>query len=326
MAGARVYLFTEAGSYLGRYEATDESGNAEFLIPERAYRFRVDYNGSRYWSDEINILPDEEVAVDLQLDLLALNLTNNPHPDRIDGTPPEIEQILLASLFDIQGLLSNAVVTATTSEQTFYYINDHLGTPQKIVDEAGAIVWKSSYMPFGVTNVGVTLQTNDFRFPGQYYDEETGVHYNYHRYYHGQTGRYLRADPVGLEGDVTLYRYAQSNPLRYADPFGLQMVNQVGPSLIHEPSLGAPGDSDVRPGLAQFEGTTYEQLWRFTLQHYQVQGASRLTKEYRLLAIEEEYKIQCEQPVEYNFCFVIDTFGVHGCCGPHLKRTLCGAK
>jgi RHS repeat-associated protein len=60
-------------------------------------------------------------------------------------------------------------------------------------------------------------------FPGQYYDQETGLHYNYFRYYDPETGRYLTADPLGIiEGeDLNLYRYVENNPIKWVDPYGL---------------------------------------------------------------------------------------------------------
>ena len=56
---------------------------------------------------------------------------------------------------------------------------------------------------------------------GQYYDEETGLHYNYHRYYDPKTGRYLTPDPIGLGGGINLFVYASNNPINAIDPFGL---------------------------------------------------------------------------------------------------------
>ena len=57
-------------------------------------------------------------------------------------------------------------------------------------------------------------------FPGQYYDSETGLHYNYFRYYNPQTGRYITPDPIGLQGGINLWPYAQGNPLKFIDPYG----------------------------------------------------------------------------------------------------------
>jgi len=61
----------------------------------------------------------------------------------------------------------------------------------------------------------------NFRFPGQYYDNETGLHYNWHRYYDPQTGRYLRPDPIGLLGGINLFKYSLNNPINSIDPLGL---------------------------------------------------------------------------------------------------------
>ncbi|MFH2044003.1 MAG: RHS repeat-associated core domain-containing protein [Pseudomonadota bacterium] len=242
---APVYLFTETGSYLGRVQRTDSSGMARFLIPAKVYKFRVDYNSTQYWSDVVNVLANEDTEVNLQLDLLAMNLTNDPNPVRFDGKPPEFkpEPLLLASLFDISGILSQSVVAIVTpiyDEKIYYYINDHLGTPQRIIDETGAVVWNADYQPFGEADVNVnSTVVNNFRLPGQYYDEETGLHYNFHRYYNPEVGRYLRADPgnllfpedMGVPFFVPLsltipqqynnYTYSFDNPANYIDHDGL---------------------------------------------------------------------------------------------------------
>jgi RHS repeat-associated protein len=99
--------------------------------------------------------------------------------------------------------------------------NDHLGTPQVMTDEAGGVVWRGVYDPFGRASIdgGSSVEMN-VRFPGQYHDVETGLHYNYKRYYDPGTGRYLTYDPIGLAGGINPYLYANVNPLRFIDPTG----------------------------------------------------------------------------------------------------------
>jgi RHS repeat-associated protein len=65
-------------------------------------------------------------------------------------------------------------------------------------------------------------------YPGQYYDTETGLHYNYFRYYNPQTGRYITPDPIGLEGGINLFVYVQGNPINRIDPLGLQSPSASG--------------------------------------------------------------------------------------------------
>ncbi|MEX1033734.1 MAG: RHS repeat-associated core domain-containing protein [Cellvibrionaceae bacterium] len=84
------------------------------------------------------------------------------------------------------------------------------------------MVWQASYTPFGKADMVVEEITSNLRFPGQYFDEETGLHYNYFRDYDPSTGRYIQSDPIGLEGGINTYGYALNNPLIYIDPFGLR--------------------------------------------------------------------------------------------------------
>jgi len=87
-------------------------------------------------------------------------------------------------------------------------------------------VWKWDSDPFG-TDVpnqnpsGLGTFVYNLRFPGQYYDQETGLNYNYYRDYDSATGRYISSDPIGLAGGINTYGYANQNPVSNIDPFGL---------------------------------------------------------------------------------------------------------
>jgi RHS repeat-associated protein len=103
----------------------------------------------------------------------------------------------------------------------YYHHLDHLGTPQALTDQTGAIAWQAHYLPFGHTLDTVTDTDQPIRFPGQFVDAAAGAVYNYHRWYEPGTGRYLRSDPIGLEGGINTYLYANANAIRFSDPLGL---------------------------------------------------------------------------------------------------------
>jgi RHS repeat-associated protein len=109
-----------------------------------------------------------------------------------------------------------------TALSTHYFHVDHLGTPQYLTDNTGAVVWSADYEPFGKVSVALSSsRTQSLRFPGQYYDAETGLHDNWWRTYDPGSGRYLQSDPIGLMGGLSTYGYGYQNPLKVTDPEGL---------------------------------------------------------------------------------------------------------
>lgn len=120
------------------------------------------------------------------------------------------------------------VPIATVRDGLIYQIQvDHLGTPRGVSDADQTLVWQWTSGPFGE---GAPRQDPDgdgqpfvldLRFPGQYFDAETGRHYNYFRDYDPALGRYVQSDPIGIAGGLNTYLYAAANPVRYADPRGL---------------------------------------------------------------------------------------------------------
>ncbi|MGY2299332.1 RHS repeat domain-containing protein, partial [Pseudomonas yamanorum] len=102
-----------------------------------------------------------------------------------------------------------------------HYQLDHLGTPQELTAPDGEIVWSAQYRAYGqIAKLDVNAVTNPLRFQGQYFDPESGLHYNRHRYYNPDIGRYLTPDPVKLAGGLNGYQYVP-NPTGWVDPLGL---------------------------------------------------------------------------------------------------------
>jgi RHS repeat-associated protein len=101
-------------------------------------------------------------------------------------------------------------------------------------------VWRAAYEAFGKAVVDEDPDANssavklNLRFPGQYFDAESGLHYNRFRTYDPATGRYLEADPIGQAGGVNLYPYAFSDPIDHMDPLGLEGISFTG---LDDPEL-----------------------------------------------------------------------------------------
>lgn len=116
-----------------------------------------------------------------------------------------------------------AQVSSGSPETLAYLHADHEGTPRLATDAGRAVVWRFEGRAFGDTAPTGSVMVN-LRYAGQYFDAETGLHYNWNRYYDPKVGRYISSDPIGLRGGLNTYLYARANPLRYTDPSGLLPV------------------------------------------------------------------------------------------------------
>ncbi len=108
-----------------------------------------------------------------------------------------------------------------TENKVYYYHTDQIGTPLEMTGAEGHIVWQAKYAPWGlIKQLVVNEVEQNLRFQGQYFDVETGLHYNTFRYYDPEIGRFITQDPIGLSGGDNLYLYAP-NPYGWVDPWGL---------------------------------------------------------------------------------------------------------
>jgi RHS repeat-associated protein len=127
---------------------------------------------------------------------------------------------------------------AVASTKQYYLHSDHLNTPRQATDASQKLLWSWNSDAFGVGTPngdvdgdGIALDM-PLRFPGQQYDANSGLNYNYFRDYDPQTGRYVESDPIGLAGGLNTYGYVMGNPLSYTDPKGLDIFCGVGKDKV----------------------------------------------------------------------------------------------
>ncbi|TKJ75439.1 type IV secretion protein Rhs, partial [Pseudomonas sp. CFBP13509] len=150
----------------------------------------------------------------------------------------------------------------------YHYQLDHLGTPQELTSPDGDIVWSAHYRAYGqISRLDKGTIDNPLRFQGQYFDQESGLHYNRHRYYNPDIGCYLTPDPVKLAGGINAYQYVP-NPMGWVDPLGLSTCpggdkcksnpsaeDPAGKAQVNEGSPLSPTSSNSPPTLGYHKET-----------------------------------------------------------------------
>ena len=146
----------------------------------------------------------------------------------------------------------NVTVSAATGwSSTMYFVEaDHLNTPRRIENASNQAMWTwAPAEPFGDSapneqpTTGLAAFTFNPRFPGQYFDKESNLSYNYFREYDRSIGRYVQSDPVGIRGGANTYLYVGGSPLSYIDSFGLA----PGDSYRSVPEAGRQAVTDINP-------------------------------------------------------------------------------
>ncbi|MFF5274067.1 putative T7SS-secreted protein [Streptomyces sp. NPDC000133] len=153
-------------------------------------------------------------------------------------------------LTQTERILSAESPQDTVDERFFAIVTDLIGTPTELIDESGAVAWHTRSTLWGTTtwSTASTAYT-PLRFPGQYFDPETGLHYNYFRYYDPETARYLTSDPLGLVPAPNPVAYVH-NPQTWADSLGL---SPCVPRSLADAKAQALRDAGVPEGLQPFD-------------------------------------------------------------------------
>ena len=137
-------------------------------------------------------------------------------------------------------------VAGTATPELLYVHADHLGRPIRLTDPAKVTAWAVEWLPWGGVHTISGSETLNARFPGQWFQVESGLHYNWHRHYDPSLGRYTQPDPLGFVDGPSVYAYAGSRPGEAVDPDGRYQVPD---------RTGRPGRSqvpDAAPGGGGF--------------------------------------------------------------------------
>ena len=173
---------------------------------------------------------------------------------RLSGEANEQQQIRY--LYNGQGYepIARAISDRHPKTSDVHYQIEYFHTlanslPTELTNEEGEIIWLGEYTLFGQLKhqrnrdrwYSPDKTEQNLRFAGQYYDQETGLHYNTLRYYDPNCGRFTQQDPIGLAGGINLYSYGP-NPHTYVDPLGLVALNAPGYTVygLYKPGATKP--------------------------------------------------------------------------------------
>ncbi|MEX1653959.1 putative T7SS-secreted protein [Streptomyces pseudovenezuelae] len=219
-----------------RYEWDAEDRLTSVTTPDGTrWRYRYDPLGRRIAKQRL--APDGESVLE-QVDFTWDGTTLCEQTTRSPSVPNPV-----TLTWDHQGLHPIAQterITAPDAPQDeidsrfFAIVTDLVGTPTELIDESGDIAWRTRSTLWGTTAWAAdSTAYTPLRFPGQYFDPETGLHYNYFRYYDPGTARYLSPDPLGLAPDPNPTTYV-ANPHARVDPLGLTPCEIEGPKSAKE--------------------------------------------------------------------------------------------
>jgi RHS repeat-associated protein len=121
-----------------------------------------------------------------------------------------------------------AVVNVSATPVIYQVHTDHLGRPIRMTDAAKATIWQATWKPWGEVQSITGAVAQNLRFPGQYFQLETGLAYNWHRTYDPVTGRYTQPDPLRFVDGPAIYQYAMASPFMRTDRDGQEVIGGNG--------------------------------------------------------------------------------------------------
>jgi RHS repeat-associated protein len=146
----------------------------------------------------------------------------------------------------LNGLPLSAIDVAASPKKLYAIHTDHLHRPILLTDAAKAAVWSASYEPFGKVRTLTGPATQNLGLPGQWFQLEHGLAYNWHRHYDPTTGRYTTPDPLGFVDGPSVFAYVGSAPHVAVDPDGLNVILRIPSAFCQKyPALCAKVVTDV---------------------------------------------------------------------------------
>ena len=197
-----------------------------------------------------------------------------------------------------------------------YFHNDQIGIPREMTDIHGNLLWYGEYTAWGRLKKDERVYKDahqPFRLQNQYFDEETGLHYNLMRYYEPEAGRFVNQDPIKLIGGDNLYQFAP-NSIGWIDTLGLarrgtyrgERKSHKGGETNHSPAWGAYKDLPNRPsygsapayhmdkvdhrGMSSTGSSTTARRWRSQQRQFILQGRWDLAMEMDIIETKRKFE------------------------------------